>query len=105
MRDRGYDVFSVREQMRSQDDIKIAEFSLSPARIIITEDKDFGEIVYHQNLKVVGVILLRYSPSDYIIIKDKLLNYLAAHLHDSFGKFIVINERLTRIRFLPSKKN
>ena len=102
IRSNGYDVFSVRENMRSEDDIKIAQFSLNPLRIIITEDKDFGEIVYHQNLKVAGVILLRYSPKDYNIIEGKLLNYLATHLHDSIGKFIVINERLTRIRFLPS---
>jgi predicted nuclease of predicted toxin-antitoxin system len=102
MRNNSYNVFSVREEMRSADDIKIAEFSLHPARIIITEGKDFGEIVYHQYLKLAGVILLRYSPSDYNIIETKLLNYLATHLKNSFGKFIVINEKLTRIRFFPS---
>ena len=102
MQNAGYEVFSIREQMRSEKDTKIAEFSLEPPRIIITEDKDFGEIVYHKNLKVTGIILLRYSPLDYEIIENKLLTYLATHLYNSIGKFIVINAKLTRIRFLPS---
>ena len=76
--------------------------SLEPLRIIVTEDKDFGEIVYHQNLTVAGVILLRYSPLDYNIIEIKLLNSLSAHLKKSIGKFVVINSRLTRVRYLPS---
>ena len=37
----GYEVFFIREQMRSEKDTKIAEFSLEPPRIIITEDKRF----------------------------------------------------------------
>jgi predicted nuclease of predicted toxin-antitoxin system len=102
MRNSGYEVFSVREQMRSEKEIQIAEFSSKPPRIIITKDKDFGEIVYHEDLKVTAVILLRYFPLNYYIIKDKLLNYLAMHLHHSIGKFVVINARLTRVRFLPS---
>jgi predicted nuclease of predicted toxin-antitoxin system len=102
IRNKGFNVFSVREKMRSEDDINTAKFSLEPLRIIVTEDKDFGEIVYHQNLKVAGVILLRYSPLDYDIIENKLLNYLSAHLKESIGKFIVINSRLTRVRYLPS---
>jgi predicted nuclease of predicted toxin-antitoxin system len=101
MRSKGYDVFSVREEMRSESDINIANFSLEPLRIIVTEDKDFGEIVYHYNLKVAGVILLRYSPLDYSVIENKLLNYLTAHLNNSVGKFIVITPKLTRIRTLP----
>lgn len=101
MRNNGYYVFSVMEEMRSEDDINIAKFSLEPLRIIVTEDKDFGEIVYHHNLKVAGIILLRYSPLDYKIIENKLLNYLSAHLEDNVGKFDVINSKLTRVRHLP----
>ena len=98
----GYDVFSIRDKMRSEKDSQIAVFSLNPPRIIVTEDKDFGEIVYHKNLRVSGIILLRYLPFEYEIIENKLLAYLAAHVHSSIGKFVVINAKLTRVRFLPS---
>ena len=101
MRKAEYDVFSIREMMPSIDDEKIAALSLQPPRIIISQDKDFGEIVYHKNLKVSGVILLRYLQQDYNVIEKKLLSYLAAHLNESVGKFIVITLKLTRIRYLP----
>src|SRR5436190_4292845 len=97
MRKSGYDVFSISEEVPSIDDEEIATLSLQPPRIIISQDKDFGEIVYHKNLKVVGVILLRYLPKEYNIIENKLLHYLAAHLNESGGKFIVITPKLTRI--------
>ncbi|MEP6513829.1 MAG: DUF5615 family PIN-like protein [Parafilimonas sp.] len=102
IRKSGYEVFSVRERMPSEKDLQITAFSLNPPRIIITEDKNFGELVYHKNIRVIGVILLRYLPHHYYVIENKLLHYLAAHLHESIGKFIVITARLTRIRFLPS---
>lgn len=96
-----YNVLSIRETMPLIDDEKIAALSLQPPRIIISQDKDFGEIVYHKNLKVARVILLRYLQPDYDIIENKLLNYLAAHLNESVGKFIVITPKLTRIKYLP----
>jgi predicted nuclease of predicted toxin-antitoxin system len=101
LRSAGYDVFSITEKMPSIEDEKIAALSLDPPRIIISQDKDFGEIVYHYNLKVTGVILLRYLPIDYNVIEEKLLQYLTAHLSNSVGKFIVITPKLTRIRTLP----
>lgn len=61
MRKSGYDVFSVLEEMAGANDEAIATFSLSPPRTIISEDKDFGELVYHKNFEVAGVILLRYN--------------------------------------------
>lgn len=87
--------------MRSEEDFNIANFSLEPVGIIIIEDKDFGEIMYHKNLKVTGVILLIYSPSVYKAIEAKLLNYLSLHLKEGVGKFVMINSILTRIRTLP----
>ena len=101
IRNAGYEIFSIQEKMPSIDDEEIAVMSLNPPRIIISQDKDFGEIVYHKKLKVAGVILLRYFQADYFIIENKLLNYLAEHLNKSIGKFVVINARLTRIRHLP----
>lgn len=102
MRNAGHDVFSIRDDMRSEEDVAIAAFSLMPPRIIVTEDKDFGEIVYHKNLKVSGVILLRYLPFEYEVIKNKLLAYLAAHINNSVGKLVAITDRLTRVSILPT---
>lgn len=51
MRKAGYNVFSIREMMPSIDDEKITELSLQSPRIIISQDKDFGELVIIKILK------------------------------------------------------
>ncbi len=66
----GHSVFSVAEECAGISDEKIAMLSLSPPGIIISEDKDFSELVYHYKVSVIGVILLRYSPSEIETIKD-----------------------------------
>ena len=88
LRRQNYEVFSVTEQMPSAKDKEIAIFSLTTPKIIVTEDKDFGEIVYYRNVIVTGVILLRYLPADYILIEQNLLYYLAAHLNESVGNLL-----------------
>ncbi len=65
----GHNVLSIAEESAGISDEKIALMSLSPPGIIISEDKDFGELVYHHNISVIGVILLRYRPSDFETIK------------------------------------
>ncbi len=79
---------------------EIAMLSLSPPGIIISEDKDFGEVVYHHKVSVIGVILLRYSPSEFEIIKDRLLAFIFEHEADLHGKFVVITFNKIRIRIL-----
>lgn len=46
IRESGIDVYSVYEEQRGITDKDIIEFSRNPPRIILTEDKDFGEWVF-----------------------------------------------------------
>ncbi|MBM3145985.1 MAG: hypothetical protein FJ010_13660 [Chloroflexi bacterium] len=45
-REQGYDVFSVYEQARGMDDDDIVEKANNENRILITNDKDFGEKIW-----------------------------------------------------------
>jgi predicted nuclease of predicted toxin-antitoxin system len=42
LRANGHDVFSIKESLRGATDVSIANLSLNPSRIILTEVKDFG---------------------------------------------------------------
>lgn len=56
---RGFDIKAVRDInpcMKDEEIIRIADFE---ERIVITMDKDFGELVYHSSMKHSGIILLR----------------------------------------------
>jgi predicted nuclease of predicted toxin-antitoxin system len=100
LRKAGHTVLSIAEESPGISDEKITVASLSPPNIIISEDKDFGELVYHHKVSVIGVILLRYSPSEFETVKHRLLAFILDHETNLQGKFVVITFNKTRIRTL-----
>ncbi|NOZ58334.1 MAG: hypothetical protein GXO66_01955, partial [Euryarchaeota archaeon] len=78
-----------------EDVLKLAE---SEERILITNDKDFGELIYRLNKPSSGVILLRLkkdTPKARIEYVSSLLHSKAESLE---GKFVVLTEMGYRIR-------
>ncbi len=63
LRAEGYDVFAVGEVMQSSVDRSLLELAAKGDRILLTEDKDFGWLVYVGSAQSAGVILIRY-PGD-----------------------------------------
>ena len=90
VRDAGFDVHSIYESNRGYTDEAIIELSRNPPRIILTEDKDFGEWVYAHHISGISVIFLRYHFRD----SDKIINILTKVLReraeDLFGHFTTI---------------
>jgi len=98
MRQWGYDVVSAREVLKGSDDDEILNFSFEEKRILITNDTDFGAMIYHQKKESPGVILMRFaqeSPMEKIKTLEHLLKFhktkLACH-------FTTISEGQIRIR-------
>ena len=58
LRAAGFDVSSVRETRPGASDKDVLDEAGSDDRVLITEDRDFGELVVRQRLKVRGMILL-----------------------------------------------
>ena len=95
---RGFDVVSVHNETPGIDDYLIVNRAFAEERIIITNDKDFGELVYRQKLKHKGVVLLRLEDdraSNKIAIVRKLLSLHSERLKNNF---IVVTENRIRIR-------
>ena len=64
-------------------------------RILVTDDKDFGELVFRLGKPIKGVILLRIITIPEIRLKT-ILNLLKNY--DVKNKFIVLQENAVRIR-------
>lgn len=96
------EVFYIKEGFSGVSDAEVIEISKNPPRIILTEDKDFGEWVYAHNEKNISVILLRYSSNEQSDVIGILLNLLKEKGHDLFGKFAAITSSKIRIRSLKS---
>ena len=56
----GYDVVAVSEIAGGAPDDAVLELARTSGRILLTEDKDFGQLVYADRLATGGVILIRF---------------------------------------------
>ncbi len=63
LRAAGHDVLAVAEIAPRLSDPRVLELARDETRVLITEDKDFGELVYASKLRTSGVVLLRF-PAD-----------------------------------------
>lgn len=59
LREAGHDVYSIKEQSPRMSDDVILKIANAQKRILITSDKDFGELVFRLKLISSGIILLR----------------------------------------------
>lgn len=89
---------SIREYNPGISDREVIELTKSKDGILITEDKDFGELVFSYNIKGCSVIFLRYDKVDYDQIIKNLIKVLNEHLNSPKHHFITINRKKIRIR-------
>jgi len=59
LRGEGHDVFSVYDEARGLSDDGVIKIAWDEQRILVTNDKDFGEKVFRDRRPHVGVILMR----------------------------------------------
>jgi predicted nuclease of predicted toxin-antitoxin system len=97
LRAQQHHVFSVYEEARGADDDEVIQRAFAENRILITNDKDFGEKVYRKQLPHKGVILLRLADERSAIKIDVLERLLSAYADRIAGQFVVVTE--TKIRF------
>lgn len=98
LRELGYDVISIAEDFDSVEDKKVLEKASREERIIITNDKDFGDLVFLNKLPHKGVILLRFGTEE-VKTKIKFLKSFLKNYSDKItNKFSVIDESKIRIR-------
>ena len=97
LRNQGHDVYSVFESARGMDDDAIVGKAFADNRILVTSDKDFGELIYRDRKPHHGVILMRLdderSQSKIDVLK-RLLDYHAQRLPE---QFVVVTKENVRI--------
>ncbi|HLB60820.1 MAG TPA: DUF5615 family PIN-like protein [Patescibacteria group bacterium] len=89
---KGFDVVSVSLKSPSITDKEVLRIALREQRIIITGDKDFGDLVYHSKIPHCGIILFRLE-SETPSIKINRLDGLLSKKTGIEGKFIVVTDR------------
>lgn len=98
LRKAGYDVLYVKETMPGADDPTVLQSAFDQNRILITEDKDFGELVVRFKLPAKGLILLRLNPIDSAGKLDHLCEILRSHADKILDHFLVVDPDKVRYR-------
>lgn len=104
LRKLGFDVTSVSEENPSISDSEVIKVSSQQKRVLITNDKGFGGLVFKEKYKSHGVILIRLpdqNVEEKILRLDKIIQSKAEELENLFT---TITEKQIRSKQLPNIK-
>lgn len=101
LRAEGFDVISVAEASSGANDEWVIEFALRERRILLTEDKDFGQLVFAAGRKSVGVVLIRFPARARSAVGARMLELVREHVDRLVGSFVVLQPKRIRISILP----
>jgi len=98
LRKNQFEVYSILESNPSILDSVVLDIANQQKAILLTEDKDFGELVYRLKLYHKGILLIRLSD----LLRESRVNVVTDVLIEHFakleGKFSVLNKRGLRIK-------
>ncbi len=97
LRASGHDVLSASEITPRAEDSYVIRLALRERRILLTEDKDFGRLVYAHGEKTIGVIFLRFPASARRQIAGDVLRLLKQHGEKLEGSFVTVQPGRIRI--------
>lgn len=97
LREAGHDVIAVADSARSLADEIILALAIRERRILLTEDKDFGQWVFAERRATGGVIFLRYPPAARRVMSSAVVQLVERYGKRLFGCFVVVQPGRVRI--------
>ena len=94
----GFDVLAIAELAPGVTDQHVFDLANERSRVLITADKDFGDLVFRQRRITGGVALLRLAGLSAEQKASIVLGAIATHLAELSGAFTVIAPTQVRIR-------
>jgi predicted nuclease of predicted toxin-antitoxin system len=99
----GFDVVAVVEHSPGATDDQVIALSLKEGRVLLTEDKDFGQLVFAANRKSSGVLLIRFPASARGTLGARVVETVQREQNRLGGAFVVLQPHRTRITRLPAE--
>ena len=97
----GNDVLEVRVIRPGADDGWVVNLAVSENRILLTEDKDFGWLIYAYGYTAIGVIFLRYPISERNQIAQDLVELVKQQGKKLIGCFVTVTPKRIRLSRMP----
>lgn len=101
LRQDGHDVLWIREAAPGSSDQAVLARAIAEDRLLITFDKDFGQMVYRSGVVALGgIILFRISQPSPEAVAARVAAVLSSR-DDWHGHFSVVDDSTIRMRPLP----
>ncbi len=105
LRAAGHDVKAVAEIALGAADDVVLELALQEQRVLLTEDKDFGQLVFAAAASTGGVIFIRYPAAARSLLPQVILDLVNTEQKRLIGSFAVVQpSRIRMTRGTTNKK-
>ncbi len=104
LRDAGFDVARLTDDERGSKDEVMLALAETEKRVVITEDRDFGEMVVRKRLPVAGVVLRELDQLSKHAEAARVLSVVSSLDTQIEGKLVVVEPSRTRIWPLPGSE-
>ncbi len=98
LRTEGHDVAYVAEMEAGIADEVVLEQANAVGAVLLTQDKDFGDLVFRQGLLAKGIVLLRLAGLPQASKADLTAAAFKDHQEEMAGAFTVVSGTSVRIR-------
>lgn len=102
LRSNGYDVLFIAEFKAGASDDFVLQSANQEGRLLLTRDKDFGELVFRDQMIHSGIILNRLYELSAVKKAELVLRIIQQYQDELIGAFTVIQPNRIRIRKLKN---
>src|SRR4051794_5456830 len=99
----GHDVIAIAEAAPQSRDTEVIDLAVREDRVLLTEDKDFGQLVYAGAHASSGVILLRFPLSARSALPSLVREMIQRLGERLMGSFVVLEPNRVRIGRSPGR--
>ena len=96
-----HDVIYMAEVAPAAGDARVLVWARTERRILLTEDKDFGDLVFRRGQTVPGIVLLRIDPTMHALKEARLDAAISRFGDGLFGRYVIVEAARFRSRRLP----
>ncbi|HZS02990.1 MAG TPA: DUF5615 family PIN-like protein [Chloroflexota bacterium] len=99
LQQRGHDVSRVgRDYPSGLPDDQVLAIAHAEQRILITDDRDFGELVFRLGYPHAGIIFLRLGAFADLATRMDRINHVLVQFADRLDQFLVVSQTAVRVR-------
>jgi len=95
---KGYEIEHVLDLFPGVSDVQVVSYAFKNKSIILTEDKDFGELIIRFKMDITGVILMRFVNTPFDDKSKIVLNAFEKFRAEMHNSLTVISDKKIRIK-------